>query len=71
LTLLANRHGGAFPAEQVRKIIDGRAVRPPHGPRDMPVWGTEFQMASPSGADQRSSDNLIDRLVEYLRAIQH
>jgi mono/diheme cytochrome c family protein len=71
LTLLANRHGGTFPAEQVRKIIDGRTVQPPHGPRDMPVWGTEFRVATSSAPDQRSSDNLIDRLVDYLRTIQH
>jgi mono/diheme cytochrome c family protein len=71
LTLLANRHGGTFPADQVRKIVDGRTVQPPHGSRDMPVWGTEFQAAAPPGSDQRNGDDLIDRLVDYLRGIQH
>jgi len=37
----------------------------------MPVWGTEFRVATSSAPDQRSSDNLIDRLVDYLRTIQH
>ena len=42
LTRIAHRHGGVFPAEQIRKIIDGRKTLPPHGSREMPVWGFEF-----------------------------
>lgn len=71
LTTLARRRRGEFPAAQVRRIIDGQAVRPPHGPREMPVWGWEF--AAAQGADetaQQRSRELIDRLVEYLRTIQ-
>ncbi len=71
LTLIARRHGGTFPAEQLRKIIDGRMVLPPHGQRDMPVWGFEFRAAAPAGQDDRINDELIDRLVEYLRTLQH
>jgi mono/diheme cytochrome c family protein len=68
LTLLSRRHGGAFPADQVRRIIDGRSIRPPHGERDMPVWGFEFRAA---GGDGGQTDQLIDRLINYLQSLQH
>lgn len=71
LTRIAARHGGEFPAEQIRKIIDGRSTRPPHGPRDMPVWGDAFRTGggeSPQ-ADKRASE-WISLLTEYLRSIQ-
>jgi mono/diheme cytochrome c family protein len=73
LTRIAHRHGGVFPAEQISKIIDGRKTLPPHGSRDMPVWGFEFnrddQGAAPADAQRRTED-LIARLTEYLRSIQ-
>lgn len=59
LTRIAARHGGQFPEEQIQKIIDGRTTRPPHGPRDMPVWGDVF----------RSGDQ-VALLTAYLRSIQ-
>jgi hypothetical protein len=71
LRLLARRHGGQFPDEQVRKIIDGRSVRPPHGARDMPVWGYELRSTLAEGSDERQADDLIDRLVDFLRSLQH
>ena len=71
LTLLARRHGGTFPRDQVRKIIDGRSVRPPHGDRDMPVWGFEFRSATPTDADPGQADQLIERLTDYPQSIQH
>jgi mono/diheme cytochrome c family protein len=71
LTRIARRHGGAFPSDQIRRIIDGRAVQPPHGSREMPVWGYEFRSA---GADDpgsaASADELIERLLEFLTSIQ-
>jgi len=71
LTRIAARQGGQFPAEQIRKIIDGRTTMPPHGSREMPVWGQEFRAAAlnDSRAQQRV-DGLIDSLVQYLRSIQ-
>jgi mono/diheme cytochrome c family protein len=63
LTRITARHGGQFPTEQIRKIIDGRMTVPPHGPRDMPVWGQAFKAAG-------GSDKLIGLLTEYLRSIQ-
>jgi mono/diheme cytochrome c family protein len=71
LTRITRRHGGAFPADQIRRIIDGRAVQPPHGSRDMPIWGYEFRNA---GAGDRgstaSADDLVERLLEFLNSIQ-
>ncbi len=71
LTRLRSRHGGVFPVEQVRRIIDGRSVLPPHGTRDMPVWGQAFRAANssdPQGGHR--ADELVDLLVKYLRFIQ-
>jgi mono/diheme cytochrome c family protein len=73
LTRIAHRHGDVFPAEQVRKIIDGRKTLPPHGSREMPVWGFEFQLENQNAGypdAQHRTDDLIARLTEYLRTIQ-
>src|SRR5208283_5767007 len=73
LTRIAHRHGGVFPTEQIRKIIDGRKTLPPHGSRDMPVWGFQFYLESQNAGypdPQRRTDDLIARLTEYLRSIQ-
>jgi mono/diheme cytochrome c family protein len=67
LTRLAERRRGEFPAEAVRRIVDGREVRAAHGARRMPVWGYEFREAGASGAE---ADALVERLVEYLRSVQ-
>jgi mono/diheme cytochrome c family protein len=72
LTLLAHREGGEFPAEDIRRVIDGRWDRRAHGARDMPVWG--WQLYDTSAQDDVSErahvDSMIDRLVEYLRSVQ-
>ena len=71
LTRIAKRHGGTFPAEQIRRIIDGRTVRPPHGTREMPVWGYEFRSAGASDqASAVSADELVGRLLDYVRSMQ-
>jgi len=66
LTRIAHRHGGDFPAEDVRRIIDGRTVHMAHGTRTMPIWGYEFRAAQ----GEQPADELVIRLVEYLRSIQ-
>lgn len=71
LTRLAARDGGEFPAEDVRRIIDGRNDRRAHGPRDMPVWGWQlYDMSVRDGNERARTDAMIDRLVEHLRSIQ-
>ena len=62
---------GRFPTEQIRRIIDGRTTLPPHGTRDMPVWGREFRSAAIGVPPQKQpADKLIDLLVDYVRSIQ-
>lgn len=72
LTRIAQRDGGEFPTEDVRRIIDGRYDRPAHGPRDMPVWGWQFYRSETlrDPAERARVDALIDRLVVYLQSIQ-
>lgn len=72
LTRLVRRPGDAFPTEQVRRIVDGRAVLAAHGARRMPVWGYEFATATASDPDSGAAQAavLVDRLVEYLRTLQ-
>jgi mono/diheme cytochrome c family protein len=70
LTQLAKTHGGTFPSEQVKEIIDGRGAIAAHGSSKMPVWGTVF------GAERTAQDpeahirSQIQIIVDYLRAIQ-
>jgi len=67
LTHIAAREGGSFPADQVRKIIDGRIPVPAHGSPAMPVWGLEFR---DDIRKQKHVRELIDLLVDYLRSVQ-
>ena len=71
LTALSRRSGGTYPAERVRRIIDGREVVSPHGARQMPVWGLELAMAAGDTAQGRQqAENSIALLVDYLKTIQ-
>ena len=71
LTQIAKRNGGEFPLERVRRILDGTANLPPHGAREMPVWGIEFAMAADDPATGRQvAQSTITRLAEYLRSMQ-
>ena len=69
LTVLATQNGGVFPAEQVRKIIDGREFVPGHGGPDMPVWGSAFK-ASRLGSSEESVKSVIDALVKHIESLQ-
>ena len=71
LTRIQRRHDGTFPAESIGRIIDGRELRPAHGSGDMPVWGQEFYGVTSDDAARRvRSNELIGRMVDYLRSIQ-
>ncbi len=71
LTRLYQRHGGSFPEDLVRRIIDGRQVYPAHGSRLMPVWGQELWLAAGASTEAGAEvDRMVDRLVDYLRSIQ-
>ncbi|MDJ0928423.1 MAG: cytochrome c [Gammaproteobacteria bacterium] len=71
LTRLQQRDGERFPAEVLRKIIDGREPVIVHGTRYMPVWGYEFWVEE--GADEAAQERvelIVNNLVEYIRSIQ-
>jgi hypothetical protein len=72
LTRIARRQqNGEFPEQRIREIVDGRAVLPAHGLRDMPVWGYELEaQAPPDQPGRAAAQGLIDKLVAYLRSIQ-
>jgi mono/diheme cytochrome c family protein len=72
LTRIAQRHNGDFPAEDIRRAIDGRSPRLVHGPRSMPVWGHElyFSDRPDDTAARAHADAEIKRLVEFIRSLQ-
>ena len=76
LTLLARNNGGAFPAERISAVIDGRIEIVSHGPRDMPIWGARFALDAarrfpeiPYAQETYIRANVL-QLVEYLGRIQ-
>ncbi len=71
LTLIASRRGGAFPEDEIYRIIDGQADLSAHGPRNMPVWGYEFFGANPDDElAHREATRKVESLVEFLGSIQ-
>jgi len=42
ITTLSKKNGGVFPILKVTETIDGRHLVKAHGPRDMPIWGTDY-----------------------------
>lgn len=69
LTLLAAKNGGIFPEAHVAAEIEGDALTPSHGDKDMPVWGPVFLTL---GQHQSAQAQLrIHNLVKYLENMQH
>jgi len=67
LTRIAERNGGIFPLERIRKIISGDQMVSAHGPREMPVWGPIFHQVE----EDRDYGNVrLQNLAEYLRTLQ-
>lgn len=60
---------GSFPADDVRRVIDGRDLPPAHGTVAMPAWGQAYNR-SLAGQGERRVQERLDALVEYLRTIQ-
>ena len=67
LTKYTARNGGVFPRERVSRIIDGRDV-PPHGDREMPIWGDVFKREGSGSANEVKTR--IDAILRYLESIQ-
>jgi mono/diheme cytochrome c family protein len=78
LTTLAKKNNGAFPIDRVAKAIDGRETIATHGPREMPIWGTELSIRAPgSGSDRANSadedayaQSRILAIIDFLFLIQ-
>ena len=74
LTAIAKVNKGKFPSKKVAEIIDGRAAVAAHGPRDMPVWGDRYRVATEAGESPAEVETRaraqINALVRYLEAIQ-
>jgi mono/diheme cytochrome c family protein len=68
LTARAKRNHGKFPYEDVYQAIHGDAAVTAHGSREMPTWGSAFQVMP--GVDQRDADRRIRNLTDYLKSIQ-
>ena len=68
LTTLAAKNGGTFPAAHIAAEIQGDAMTPAHGSKDMPVWGPIFR--SLGGHSQAQVQLRIRNLVNYLESIQ-
>jgi mono/diheme cytochrome c family protein len=68
LTRLAQRNKGTFPADEVRKIIDGRNRKKPHGSQ-MPDWGNAFGKTT-GNPDEQEVTRRIDSLVKYIESLQ-
>jgi mono/diheme cytochrome c family protein len=69
LTLIAKRNGGAYPAERVHRIVDGRRPLPGHGGPDMPIWGDAFKNPE-TGFDDVKVKEKIRSVVDHLRTLQ-
>lgn len=68
LTTLAAKNGGTFPAAHVAAVIQGDAMTPAHGSKDMPVWGPIFM--SIAGHSQAEVQLRIRNLTNYLESLQ-
>lgn len=66
LTGFSQANGGVFPAERLRRVIDGRGVGA-HGSVEMPVWGSTFKAVA--GSEQAARER-IDAILAYLQSIQ-
>lgn len=71
LGTLAQRAGDRFPAERVRRVIDGRDDIKGHAGRQMPLWGQRYRRhAGGSAAGEAEVQRRIEALVEHLRTLQ-
>jgi mono/diheme cytochrome c family protein len=68
LTSLAVKNGGTFPASHVATEIQGSAMVPAHGSKDMPVWGPIFMTMG--GHDAAQVQLRARNLTNYLESIQ-
>ena len=77
LTTIAKRNNGVFPVERINQVIDGREAIATHGPREMPIWGTELSIRPPGRVDSAGdadedayARSRIFAIIDYLLLIQ-
>jgi mono/diheme cytochrome c family protein len=71
LTRITRRHDGLFPVAEITAAIDGRAVIPAHGSREMPIWGTRFtEMGGGGPRGEVVLHDVLRTLIDYLQSIQ-
>ena len=76
LTQLSKKNGGVFPLERVYAVIDGRQEVKAHGPRDMPIWGRDYQIKAGEHYVDMNYDpeafvrGRIFALIDYLNRMQ-
>ncbi len=72
ITLLAARHGGKFPFDEVVDIVDGRKAIPSHARLEMPFFAVKLQ--NPGEGFNPASDaavkKRIDAIVTYVESLQ-
>jgi len=68
LTALAVKNGGTFPGAHVATEIQGEAMVPAHGSKQMPVWGPIFMAMG--GHSTAQVQLRIRNLGNYLESIQ-
>lgn len=67
LTLLSKKNGGEFPMFRVSNIIQGDAVIPAHGSREMPTWGDVFRELK---RDESVVKLRVHNLAQHIESLQ-
>jgi mono/diheme cytochrome c family protein len=67
LTTIAQRNGGVFPTDRIRKVIEGEELISAHGSSEMPVWGPIFHRVE---WDQDLGSVRLQNVTKYLETIQ-
>jgi hypothetical protein len=68
LPTLAAKNGGAFPGAHIAAVIQGGAMTPAHGSKEMPVWGPIFMTMGGHSAAQVQLR--VRNLTNYLESMQ-
>ena len=68
LTLLAQKNGGTFPPDRVRKIVGEWVDIGAHGSREMPIWGGLF--LPKSAAEEEIATERFKKVISYMESIQ-
>lgn len=71
LTQIAARRQGEFPELDIAYRIDGRFEITSHGPREMPIWGTQLRQSLPQNeTGEAIVRGRIEAIVAYLASLQ-